>query len=48
MKLWEHETPKDVKSFFPSELKKMSEGKNISETSKKHWCHKPYKCDFGG
>ncbi len=37
-----------VKTFFACELAKMAEGKNLSETSKKHWRHKPYKNDFGG
>lgn len=26
----------------------MESDKTISNTSKQHWRHKPYKCDFGG
>ena len=48
MKVWEQRTPVKVRTFFESELAKMAEDKSIRETSKKHWKHKPYKCDFGG
>lgn len=41
------ERPKASKkgAFYPSELEEMSENKN---SEKRHWKHKPYKCDFGG
>ena len=48
LKVWEQRTPVKVRTFFESELKKMAEDKNLGEISKKHWRHKPYKCDFGG
>ena len=34
--------------YYQSELKKMAEDKHLDEKAKKHWRHKPYKCDFGG
>lgn len=35
---------------FNSTIKKLSKFKvkNLDENAKKHWRHKPYKCDFGG
>ena len=35
---------------FNSTIKKLTKFKvsNIDENAKKHWKHKPYKCDFGG
>ena len=48
MKVWEQRTPVKVRTFFESDLAKMAEDKNLGETSKKHWRHKPYKNDFGG
>ena len=34
--------------YYASELKFMAEDKSFKDISKKHWRHKPYKCDFGG
>ena len=48
MRVSENKPVKAVKTFFESELKQMAEDKNISETCKKHWRHKPYENDFGG
>jgi hypothetical protein len=48
MKIFEHKAVRKSKTFFDNELKLMAEDKNISKESKKHWCHKPYVCDFGG
>lgn len=36
------------RAHFDSELRQMAEDKHIDEKAKKHWKHKPYKCDFGG
>lgn len=35
---------------FNSSIKKIAKfkDKNLDENAKKHWTHKPYKCDFGG
>lgn len=35
---------------FNSTIKKLTKFKvkNLDENAKKHWRHKPYKCDFGG
>ena len=35
---------------FNSSIKNLTrfKVKNLDENAKKHWRHKPYKCDFGG
>ena len=35
---------------FNSTIKKLAKSKIdvLDENAKKHWRHKPYKCDFGG
>lgn len=35
---------------FNSTIKKITKfkDKHLDENAKKHWKHKPYKCDFGG
>ena len=48
MKHFEQPKITKARAFYDSELKQMAEDKNIGKTSKKHWRHKPYKCDFGG
>ena len=34
--------------YYMTELKRMAEDKHLDEKAKKHFKHKPYKCDLGG
>ena len=36
------------RAILKVELKRMAEDKHLDEKAKKHFKHKPYKCDLGG